>query len=604
MLDAMQALDVEAACRAVLFGLGQALLVGSILAALTWALVRLFAKRISPAMEVALWCIVLLRFVIPGGPDWSGSLASLCTMVVPAPPHAPAEREALPPTQQPDVGSTDPVNAVAARPGLAPWPGWATLTVIAYCAGLVGLAALRTASYRRFRATYAALPETDAGTRGVVRDICDRMGVRRMPGVRISDDHRAPFVMGVLRPLLVLSRHHLVRPEDLETVLVHEITHLRRCDMLVRCLQCVAGLLFFFWPIVAWVNRGIDRARECACDEWALRRGKLSAGQYARCLFEAARWRHLCRGAYAPACMAGHPSTIEKRIDLILTLPNRAPRGVAARLAAGGFLVAWCSFSLAGARPPSDDGKLKYAATSAGMMEHARVLYGQVKQLPGGDVDGNDEVTKEECWAYVTAVVLSQPAEILKAYPWADQNRNQRLEPDEAFFFSCGNYDLEDLQAKFSQDLKRAVDSGDAEKETELKNKLMTAEFATWHVILDRRAQLIAQAKTLPTPEFVRRVFENEMQVAIANGQFEQCVWGVKEVARLKNEAIKLRAKAAESTADKTALEAKAAAVEKEAADITSKLLTEINSRLAAPEGRGADETARYRGLLEKLKSL
>ena len=34
-----------------------------------------------------------------------------------------------------------------------------------------------------------------------------------------------------------------------------------------------------------------------------------------------------------------------------------------------------------------------------------------------------------------------------------------------------------------------------AQEQEELKTKLMTAEFATWHVILDRRAEIIAQAK-------------------------------------------------------------------------------------------------------------
>jgi beta-lactamase regulating signal transducer with metallopeptidase domain len=606
MFNSTMALDAETACRAVLSGLGQTLILGSVLAVLTWTLVRVFQKRVSPGLEMAFWCIVLLRFVIPGGPGWSGSLANLCAAVVPAPPRAAPDMEALPAIPLPDHASAADGSAPALKPVAAFCPGWATWIVAAYAAALLGLGALRARSYRRFRAAHVALPEADAQTWCRVRAVCDRVGRRRMPLVRISDDDRAPFVMGVFYPLLVLSRHHLVRPDELETVIVHEVTHLRRGDMLVRCVQCVAGLLFFFWPVVAWVNRRIDRAREYACDEWALLRGRLTPGQYARCLFEAARMRRLSRWTYAPACMAGHPSTIERRIDLILTLPNRAPRGLLGRLGAVVLLVAWCGFSLTGAQEPVVGTKTKYEPTEAGMQQHAQALFARVKELPGGDINGDGEVTKDECWAFTTAVVLTQPDAILKAHPWADQNHDGQLEFEEAFYFARGDYDFQELHAKFKPDLKKADDSGNEAKKVQLKTKQTTAEYATWHVILDRRAKLIADAKTLPTPEFVRKLYDNEMKTLIANSEFDQLVQGVKEVAKLKDEAKKLQTKAGSAgPADKQKLEKKVQELETYVAELTSKLRAEINTRLAALDASGStDEAARYRGLLKKLESM
>ena len=606
MLEAIQAQNVEAACRVVLGGLGEALLVGSLLAALTWALVRVFQKHISPAMEMALWGIVLLRFIIPGGPSWSGSFANLCFVVVPTPQHAVTATETLPTNLLPADITPTAGDAPGAQSVATWWPGWATVGVATYVAALIGLGVLRAASYRRFRAQCAALPEADGDTWRIVRDVCRRIGTRRMPLIRISDDNRAPFVMGVFYPLLVLSRRQLVRPDELETVIVHEVTHLRRGDMLVRCVQCVAGLVFFFWPVVAWVNRRIDRAREYACDEWALRRGKLSPGQYARCLFETTRWRRLSRWTYAPACMAGHPSTIERRIDVILTQPNRAPRGVLGRLGAAVLLVAWCGFSLTGAQEPANGAKTKYEATEAGMRQHADVLFAQVKELPGGDVNGDGTVTKEECWAFVTAVILSQPEAVLAAYPWADRNDNKQLETEEAFYFGRGDYDFEALHEKLAADKKKVGDGKDQQKVQEFKQKMATAEYATWHVILDRRAALVAQAKTLPSPEFVRKVLNNDMKELLAESDFGQCAQGVKEVAKLKQEAKKLRAKASgASPADKAELEAKATQFEDKATQLASKIEAEIGTHLEAADTKGAtDEAARYRDLLKKLESL
>lgn len=605
MFDAIRALDWEAVCGAALSGLGQALLLGSVLAVLTWIVVRVLHQRVSPGLEMALWCVVLLRFIIPGGPGWSGSLASLCTAVVPAHAHAGAELEAPPGSAL--VGDHAPVAAATpAKAARVFRPGWATLSVAAYIAGLTALGIVRAVSYRRFRAACLALPEADADTQRVVQAVCERVGMRRVPRVRVSDDERAPFVMGVFYPLLVLSRRQLVRPGELETVIVHEVTHLRRGDMLVRCVQCVAGLVFFFWPVVAWVNRRIDRAREYACDEWALRCGKLSPGQYARCLFEVTRWRRLSRWTYAPACMAGHPSTIERRIDVILTQTERAPRGVLGRLGAAVLLVAWCGFSLTGAQEKTPGATAKYAATEAGMRQHADLLFAHVKELPGGDVNGDGQVTKEECWAFVTAVILSQPDAVLAAYPWADRNGNKQLETQEAFFFGRGDYDFEELHEKFGPEKKKLGDGQDEQKVQEFKQQVATAEYATWHVILDRRAELIDSAQKLPSPEFVRQVFEHEMQKVLATTEFDQCVQGVKEVAKLKQEAKKLRDKAAgASDADKAKLEVKAGDFEQKAAQLTSKLQTAIAAGIEAADAKGATEDAtKYRGLLKKLESL
>jgi hypothetical protein len=46
MFDAMKVLDWEAVCSAALSGLGHALLLGSVLAVLTWIVVRVLHKRI------------------------------------------------------------------------------------------------------------------------------------------------------------------------------------------------------------------------------------------------------------------------------------------------------------------------------------------------------------------------------------------------------------------------------------------------------------------------------------------------------------------------------------------------------------------------------
>lgn len=278
------------AAAAILGWMGQALILGTLLAGLTWMIVRLLRRRIPPAVETALWLIVLVKFLTPIGPASPFSMAGLIERVTAY--SSSAALTVAPFDIEPilgDLESPAAMTSASATPASDRSISWMTIFVVLYLAGVVVFLAYRVHTYRAMRSACRGLPVADESVSSLVDSVCRRLGVLRVPAVRLSDDAAAPFVIGLFKPLLVLSRRHLASPDELETVVVHEVAHLRRGDMFVRFLQWTAGSVLFFWPVVAWVNRRIDMAREHACDQWALRRGKLSAGEYARCLLEAVR---------------------------------------------------------------------------------------------------------------------------------------------------------------------------------------------------------------------------------------------------------------------------------------------------------------------------
>jgi hypothetical protein len=64
----------------------------------------------------------------------------------------------------------------------------------------------------------------------------DELGVTRRLIVLSSDDFPAPALMGVLRPRLLLPRHVLESfdSSELRLILLHELAHLKRLDVLVN----------------------------------------------------------------------------------------------------------------------------------------------------------------------------------------------------------------------------------------------------------------------------------------------------------------------------------------------------------------------------------
>lgn len=345
----------------VLSWVGQAMLYGTLTAVAAWALLSLTRKRISPAIQGLFWTVVLVKFIVPVGP---GSLYSLATIInrttsVWNSSSIQPQGAAGAPASQIFVVVEDkiagakqvasPITAVEAQP---PW-SVSALCGIAYLIIVVGIAAWRIAGYVRFARRCRTLPKVDEDARRIVDGVCEKHGVRRLRDVRISGDVAAPFILGGLRPLLVLSPRQ-TQPDELEAVVLHEIAHLRRRDLIVRYVQWFAGTMLFFWPVVAWVNRRIDLAREHACDDWALRHGCLSAGDYARCLLRALHRPEPIRLSYRPAAMARNLKSVERRIDMIMDSPRqRSFRSLTLPTLLA--LAAWSAFALSGAK--ADDPK-------------------------------------------------------------------------------------------------------------------------------------------------------------------------------------------------------------------------------------------------------
>jgi len=75
-----------------------------------------------------------------------------------------------------------------------------------------------------------------------------------------------PMLFGVFRPAIILPLRDYTRAE-MQAILSHELTHLRRKDVLVKWLALIATALHFFNPIVWLARQEIDRACELSCDE-------------------------------------------------------------------------------------------------------------------------------------------------------------------------------------------------------------------------------------------------------------------------------------------------------------------------------------------------
>ncbi len=82
-----------------------------------------------------------------------------------------------------------------------------------------------------------------------------------------------PGIFGVFRPTLLLPEGVFDRltPAQLQAVIAHELCHVRHRDNLIAAIHMFVETVFWFHPLVWWIEKRMVEERERACDEEVLR---------------------------------------------------------------------------------------------------------------------------------------------------------------------------------------------------------------------------------------------------------------------------------------------------------------------------------------------
>lgn len=117
-------------------------------------------------------------------------------------------------------------------------------------------------------------------------EIADRLGIDATPRLMRSEDVRMPFACGLVTPTIILPADS--DEWDIErrrAVLMHELAHIRRRDLLGHTLGRLACAVYWFHPLVWTAARRMRIESERACDDLALTCG-LRATTYAEHLLD------------------------------------------------------------------------------------------------------------------------------------------------------------------------------------------------------------------------------------------------------------------------------------------------------------------------------
>ncbi|HSV99047.1 MAG TPA: M56 family metallopeptidase [Sedimentisphaerales bacterium] len=244
---------------------------------------RLIRNRAWPQLRYMLWLLVFVKLVLPPGLASPLSVTSrvpaLAHQAVEArmqTPLAPAEPAAMAAAQTPSIMeplAADPPRTVAVQDPPAPMrSGPLSWTACAMAVWLVGVVALGLGLHirlRRLSREHAASRPTDAPAwfDDLLAQTVRELGLRRAPQVVFSDKVCCPAVFGVLRPVLLFPTDRLpVTRQETRHILLHELAHIKRGDLLVHAGYMILATVYWINPLLWLIRKHVQNLRELCCD--------------------------------------------------------------------------------------------------------------------------------------------------------------------------------------------------------------------------------------------------------------------------------------------------------------------------------------------------
>jgi bla regulator protein blaR1 len=178
------------------------------------------------------------------------------------------------PFSQLTTAASSSSNLAAYLSGLNNWAP-ASLVIVWFC-GFVAVLFAWSMRWRRIsNSIHQAIPKKEGREAESLRRVERSAGLHREIPLLLSQDSREPGIFGIARPVLIWPQGISERLEDahLESILAHELWHVRRRDNLAAAIHMAVEAIFWFHPLVWWLGNRLVEERELACDEAVLEMG-------------------------------------------------------------------------------------------------------------------------------------------------------------------------------------------------------------------------------------------------------------------------------------------------------------------------------------------
>ena len=275
-------------------------------------------KKISKRVLSALWLIAAAKLLLPfaetaivGTISSDTAVSEIAYSAVPAASAAPTV----------PILHNAIVNVAVSVPAFE--SGFFILKYI-WLFGAVFVSAFFVLSHINSRKIFSCALPADYDISSLKRDFRIMRPVRLL----VSDRTDTPLTYGIFAPVVILPKSMDTDDDGLRNVLCHELAHIKRLDALFKTIIALCTAVHWFNPLVWAMFVLANRDIELACDETALRRGKVVPEDYAMTLIRVEESRGCSFERKFPLMGSFAGGKLEERIRGVMTKRKSALAGL------------------------------------------------------------------------------------------------------------------------------------------------------------------------------------------------------------------------------------------------------------------------------------
>ena len=309
---------------------------------------RFLKNKISRQWQYYIWLVVVLRLLLPFGPEVSLMGKAYQTVDQAISQAAPLPQQQQPPLNVPGgnlapaVGAeqhNETVNSPADDITTAhPLQDIGVLVInhiwLMWLVAALGLLIRKITIYQGFiRYIKAGLtPVSDIQRLDELSIVAERLGIKKPIELCVNPLVSSPLLIGFFHPCIVLPNADI--PEkDFRYIVLHELTHYKRRDMFYKWLVQITVCLHWFNPLVHLMSREITKACEFSCDEAVLAKmGSGNAQDYGKTLLDAMAAVGRYKENLGAVTLSENKQLLKERINAIM---NFKKKSMAMRLLTG-----------------------------------------------------------------------------------------------------------------------------------------------------------------------------------------------------------------------------------------------------------------------------
>ncbi|MDO4275777.1 MAG: BlaR1 family beta-lactam sensor/signal transducer [Eubacteriales bacterium] len=232
---------------------------------------RLFKNNLSGRLHYNLWFVLLGLLAVPFLPFHFTGLPQILLWF-----------QSLGGFSLSDAGAVMSETTVETLTGNTNWINDFTLSVNSrapgvtgyllagiWLAGILAMILLVIKSYLRLHnLKQSALPVQNPNVRRLYEQCLKEIGIVREIQVYSTVFLKSPIIVGLLKPRIYLPIHLISdhKESEMKYMLLHELQHYKHKDPFASCLMNLAGIIYWFNPLVWYSLREMRNDREVACD--------------------------------------------------------------------------------------------------------------------------------------------------------------------------------------------------------------------------------------------------------------------------------------------------------------------------------------------------